>query len=237
VESPVLLYHKIDRPTSDVKIRGAFTSPRRFARQMSYLKQRGFKFFSASEFVAYYLEHQKFPERGVCVTFDDGWKDNYIYAFPVLRDLHIPATVFLVTSCIGETTSKVTATGEGPREHLSADDIREMSEGGIEFGSHSMNHKLFDRVEADEVASEVCDSKKYLENLLQQDCRVFAYPAGFHTEFARDAVRRAGYVAAFSTVYGSDDNPDLFALNRSEILRRHGQPFRFGRKMRSIFAG
>ena len=237
MESPVLLYHKIDRPTSDVKIRGAFTNPRRFGRQMSYLKQRGFKFFSASGIAAHYLEHQKFPDRGVCVTFDDGWKDNYTHAFPILRDLDIPATIFLVPSCIGKTTSQVTADGEGPREHMSADNIREMSETGIEFGSHSMNHKLFDRVEADEVTSEVFDSKQYLENLLQRDCRVFAYPAGFHTEYARDAVRRAGYFAAFSTVYGSDENPDRFALNRSEILRRDGRPFRFGRKMRSIFAG
>ena len=63
------------------------------------------------------------------------------------------------------------------------------------------------------------------------------YPAGFFTEFSQSVVKRAGYIAAFSTVYGRDDNSDVFALNRSEILHRHGYPFRFARRIRSIFPG
>ncbi len=185
----------------------------------------------------YYLELRRFPERAVCVTFDDGWKDNYTYAFPILKKLEIPATVFVVPSCVGITTTVVTAEGEGSREHMSAEDIKEMSANGIEFGSHSMNHKLFNRIDPDEVESEVCESKGYLEDLLQQECRVFAYPAGFFTESSQAAVKRAGYIAAFSTIYGRDDNSDVFALNRSEILHRHGYPFRFARRIRSIFPG
>ena len=235
MESPVLLYHKIDRPTPDVKIRGAFTTPRRFEKQLSYLKRYGYRFLTASAMVDHYLNEGEFSERTICLTFDDGWKDNYVNAFPILKKLGIPATIFLVPTCIGENSTKVTAEGEGPREHMSADDIREMAEAGIEFGSHSMNHKLMDRIGEDEIESEVNDSKYFLENMLQRECRVFAYPAGFHTEFARDAVKRAGYVGGFTTVYGSDDEPDVFAINRSEILRRHGYPFRFPRRIRAIF--
>jgi peptidoglycan/xylan/chitin deacetylase (PgdA/CDA1 family) len=235
VESPVLLYHKIDRPTPDVKIRGAFTTPRRFERQLSYLKRNGYRFSTASAIGDYFANEGSFPERTVCLTFDDGWKDNYTNAFPILKKLNIPATIFLVPSCIGKNTTMVTAEGEGPREHMSADDIREMDRDGIEFGSHSMNHRLMDQIDASEVETEVGDSKRFLEDMLQRECRVFAYPAGFHTAVARDAVRRAGYHAGFSTVYGSNDEPDLFALNRTEILRRHGYPFRFARRVRSIF--
>ena len=235
MNSPVLLYHKIDRPTPDVKIRGAFTSPRRFERQMSYLKRNEFRFYTASGIADFYSDHGHFPDRGVCVTFDDGWKDNHTHAFPILKRFEIPATIFLVPSCVGRLTDQVTADGEGPREHLSEDDVREMSSTGIEFGSHSMNHKLFDRTEPKEIEDEVLGSKKYIEDLLQADCRVFAYPAGFYTDFAQDAIRRAGYAAAFSTIYGPEDGSDIFALNRSEILRRHGYPFRFARKVRSIF--
>lgn len=237
MNSPVLLYHKIDRPTPDVKIRGAFTSPRRFERQMSYLVRSGYRFLSASSMADQYLELGRFPDRSVCITFDDGWKDNYTHAFPILKKFEIPATVFVVPACVGATTAMVTADGEGSREHMSAEDIREMSASGIEFGSHSMSHRLFDRIDAGEVESEVSESKNYLEDLLQRDCRVFAYPAGFFTEFSQSAVKRAGYIAAFSTVYGRDDNSDVFALNRSEILHRHGYPFRFARRIRSIFPG
>ncbi|MBA3351324.1 MAG: polysaccharide deacetylase family protein [Blastocatellia bacterium] len=237
MNSPVLLYHKIDRPTPDVRIRGAFTSPRRFERQMSYLVRSGYRFFSASAMAGHYLELGGFPDKCVCITFDDGWKDNYTYAFPILKKFQIPATVFVVPSCVGTTTAMVTAEGEGSREHMSEEDIREMSASGIEFGSHGMNHKLFNRIDTGEVESEVSESKNYLEDLLQQDCRVFAYPAGFFTEFSQSVVKRAGYIAAFTTVYGRADNSDVFALNRSEILHRHGYPFRFARRIRSIFPG
>lgn len=236
MKAPVLAYHKIDLPTADVKIRGAYTSPGRFRKQVSYLKSRGFDFLSASELIHFYVENGRFPENAICITFDDGWKDNYANAFPVLKEFGLPATIFLVPACIGSITDRVTADGEGPREHLSAADIREMSASGIEFGSHSMNHKLFDRIEDAEIEQEIVESKSYIENLLQKPCGVFAYPAGFFTDFARDAVKRAGYHAAFSTVYGPDDNSDRFALNRTEILRRDGLPFRFPRKIRTIFS-
>lgn len=234
---PVLAYHKIDLPTSDVKIRGAYTAPRRFAAQISHLKRRGFEFLTAGEMIKRYRDDGRFPANAICLTFDDGWKDNYTNAFPILKRHGVKATIFLVPSCIGRITDQVTAEGEGEREHLSEADIKEMSAAGIEFGSHSMNHKLFDRIEEPEIEQEVVESKRYIENLVEKECRVFAYPAGFYNEFARDAVRRAGYDAAFSTVYGPEDGSDRFALNRTEILRRDGYPFQFGRKIRSLIAG
>ncbi len=237
VKCPTIQYHKIDDPTRDVKIRGAYMAPRRFARQMSYLKRNGFSFYTASEFVTYFAENGHFPERGICLTFDDGWKDNYTNAFPVIKALGIKATIFLIPSLIGTITDVATADGEGPREHLSEANIREMSAAGIEFGSHSLSHKLFDRIEEAEIAEEVVESKKYIENLLQKDCRVFAYPAGFYTPFAQSALKTVGYIGAFTTIYGPETQPDIYALNRSEILRRYGRPFQFPRRIRSIFPG
>ena len=231
---PVLAYHKIDLPTADVKIRGAYTAPARFDKQLSYLKRRGFDFYSASGLIAYFLENGHTPANAICLTFDDGWKDNYNNAFPILKKYGVPATVFLVPSCIGRITDQVTAEGEGEREHLSASDIREMSDSGVEFGSHSMNHKLFDHITNDEIDSEVVESKAYIENLTQRECSVFAYPAGFFNDHAKSAIKDAGYIAAFSTVYGTEDRVDLFELNRTEILRRDKFPFRFANKIKKI---
>ncbi|HEY0457962.1 MAG TPA: polysaccharide deacetylase family protein [Pyrinomonadaceae bacterium] len=232
---PVLAYHKIDFPTPDVKIRGAFTAPRKFERQIAYLRKKGFQFYAASELIRFYLERGEFPPRSLCLTFDDGWKDNYVNAFPILKKYDARATVFLVPAFIGQTTDAVTADGEGAREHLSEKDILEMSKSGVEFASHSFSHKLFDRTGAEEIEFEVTESKKIIENLTQKECSTFAYPAGFFTDFAKDAIRRAGYDAAFSTRYGADDRLDMYALNRVEILRRDSFPFRFGRKIKSIF--
>ena len=231
---PVLLYHKIDYPTPDVKIRGAFTSPSRFERQMSYLGRHGYSFVTASELVWHFSDYGKFPEKCICVTFDDGWKDNFLHAAPIVKKLGIKATVFLVPSCIGRVTDEVTADGEGPREHLSRTDILAMSENGFEFGSHSMNHNLFNSISPEDIEREVTDSKNYIEDLLQKSCDTFAYPAGFFTAEAKLMVRNAGFMGAFSTVYGANEHADIFALNRVEVLRRDRMPFRFAKKIKTI---
>lgn len=231
---PVLIYHKIDYPTADVKIRGAYTAPRRFEKQISYLKRKGFSFYFASELIELYRNNGKFPEKGLAITFDDGWKDNYVNAFPVLKKYEVKATIFLVPSCIGRKTDQVTADGEGPREHLSKDNVIEMSRHGIEFGSHSMNHKLFNRITPDEIKAEVVESKAAIENLIQKPCETFAYPAGFYTDTAVEELQKSGYTGAFTTVYGNDSAPEIYSLNRTEILRRDGRPFQFSKKIRNV---
>lgn len=231
---PVLLYHKIDFLTSDVRIRGAFTSARRFEKQIAFLKRRGYDFYTASELVAFYKNNGTFPPKAVTISFDDGWQDNYTNAFPVLRKFGAKATIFLVPSCIGRTTAQVTADGEGARAHLSEEQIIEMSQNGIEFGSHSMNHQLFHQITAAEIETEVTESKNHIENLIQKECSVFAYPAGFFTSDAKKIIEKAGFAAAFSTIYGSNEDLDLYALNRIEILRRDGYPFQFAKKIRSL---
>jgi peptidoglycan/xylan/chitin deacetylase (PgdA/CDA1 family) len=232
---PVLAYHKIDYPSKDALVRGGFTPPKRFEKQMLYLLKQGFKFYTASELIEFYKENGVFPPKGISLTLDDGWKDNYTNAFPILRELGIKATIFLVPSCIGQVSAKVVAAGENAREHLTKEEILEMSETGIEFGSHTVNHLHLHKIPADEVKFEVEESKKQIENLLQKPCKVFAYPAGFFNDTAREAVKNAGYIAGFSTVYGDDNNIDLFTLNRVEILRRYRFLFQFAKAIKPIF--
>ena len=232
--APVLLYHKIDWPAPDSRVRGGFTPPARFARQMAYLKKRGFVFYTASELIEHFRQHGKFPPNGISLTFDDGWKDNYTNAFPVLKQLGIKATIFLGPSCIGQTSAKAQAEGESGREHLSREEILEMSQHGIEFGSHSMNHRLLHELPPPDVEFEIEESQRQLESLLQKPCQVFAYPAGFFTEQARSVLEKTGHVAAFTTVYGPTDRLDLYALNRVEILRRDRFLFQFGRKVKPL---
>jgi peptidoglycan/xylan/chitin deacetylase (PgdA/CDA1 family) len=231
---PVLIYHKIDYPTSDSLVRGGFTPPKRFARQLRYLKKQGFVFYTASELIEFYRKNGEFPPKGITLTFDDGWKDNYTNAFPVLRELGIKATIFLVPSCIGQVSSKVVAKGENGREHLSEEEILEMSRFGIDFGSHTVNHLHLHKISPEAVKYEVEESKKQIENLLQKLCSTFAYPAGFYNDIAEKAVKDAGYTAAFTTVYNLDSELNLFALNRIEILRRYRFLFQFARKIKHL---
>lgn len=231
---PVLLYHKIDVPAQDARVRGGYTPRPRFARQMHYLKKQGFDFYTASELIEYYRERGSFPPRGITLTFDDGWRDNYTHAFPVLRELEIKATVFLVPSCIGQVSSKAQAEGEGGRAHLLREEILEMSQHGIEFGSHSLNHKLLHELSYPTVKLEVEESKRQIEALLQKPCKVFAYPAGYFSEEVKQIIADAGHTAGFSTIYGPTDHVDLYALNRVEVLRRDRFLFQFIRKVKPL---
>ncbi|HEX8143524.1 MAG TPA: polysaccharide deacetylase family protein [Pyrinomonadaceae bacterium] len=231
---PVLLYHKIDKPAPDARVRGGYTPLRRFEKQMAYLKRQGFVFYTASALIEHFREHAVFPPNAIALTFDDGWKDNYTNAFPVLRRLGIPATIFLVSTCIGAVSDKAQAEGESGRAHLSREEILEMSRHGIEFGSHSMNHRLLHQLAPDEVKFEVEESKRVIEGLVQKPCKVFAYPAGFFTDVARRVIEETGHIAAFSTVYGPCENPDVYALNRIEILRRDRFLFQFARKVKPL---
>lgn len=231
---PIIFYHKIDKPSPDALVRGGFTPPRRFARQMSYLKRMGFVFYQASELIEHYRQTGMFPDNGIALTFDDGWKDNYTNAFPILRDLDIKATIFIIPSVIGETSTKAAAKGEGPRAHLAREEILEMSRQGIEFGSHSMNHRLLPELSREEVKLEVEEAKKQIEELIQKPCRTFAYPAGYYSDEAKKIISEAGHTAAFTTVYGPADRIDLYALNRTEILRRDRFLFQFAKKVNSL---
>jgi peptidoglycan/xylan/chitin deacetylase (PgdA/CDA1 family) len=229
---PVLFYHKISKPWPDARVRGGFTPPRRFFKQMSYLKNEGFVFYTASELIEYFQQRGEFPAKGIALTFDDGWKDNYTNAFPVLKQLGIKATIFIIPSSIGQVFSGATAEGEQPHAHLSKDEILEMARHGIiEFGSHTMNHRLLNKLSEPEIRSEVNDAKREIENLLQKPCLTFAYPAGFYSKEARHVVEQAGHIAAFTTTYGPTDRVDLLALNRTEVLRRDRFLFQFARKL------
>jgi peptidoglycan/xylan/chitin deacetylase (PgdA/CDA1 family) len=233
---PFIFYHHINKPPRDARIRGGYTAPGRFAKQVAFLKQSGFSFYTASELIEHFRKHRAFQPNGLAITFDDGWKDNYENAFPVLRELGIKATIFLIPSCIGQVSTKALSEGESGRAHLSIEEIKEMSEHGIEFGSHTLNHRLLHRIPLNEVKFEIEESKRQIEDLLDKSCKVFAYPGGHFSEAAKRIATDAGHIAAFSTTYGPTDHFDLFAMNRVEILRRDRFLFQFARKVKPLIS-
>lgn len=230
--TPALLYHKISKPRRDSRIRGAFTPPQRFRRQMIYLKSQGFNFYTASELIQHFQSEGSFPTRSIALTFDDGWQDNYTNAFPVLRDLGIKATIFIIPESIGQMSSAATTLpGDRGYRHLTRQEILEMADAGIEFGSHTMSHQWLNQISESEVKREIETAKHEIENLVQKPCWTIAYPAGYFSDIARRTARDAGHIGAFSTIYGPTDSVDLFALNRVEVLRRDRFTFQFARKV------
>jgi peptidoglycan/xylan/chitin deacetylase (PgdA/CDA1 family) len=130
----------------------------------------------------------------VAITFDDGYRDNFEYAFPVLQRLELPAMIFAIAGKVGQTNSL-----DG-RDLPLADwhQLREMVDSGlVSVGSHSLSHPQFKKISPEKIQEEVEKSKGILEKKLRRQIHWFCYPKSQYTPQAIRALERAGYQYAF----------------------------------------
>ncbi|MCQ9207746.1 MAG: polysaccharide deacetylase family protein [Omnitrophica bacterium] len=212
----VLTYHNItDRPVPNEW--GEMTTPHElFERQMEYLKENGYNTISAREvFEVLVSVDGNISEKTVCITFDDGYKDNYENAYPALEKYGLKATVFVTAGFIGK--------GKGAfGEYLSWREIREMKKSGVfTFGCHSFSHRNLVGLREDELDEEIKGGKDVLEDATGSEAETFAYPFGWHSAFnkqVRDAVEKQGFLCAFTGVQGANTRKtDLFRLRRLRV--------------------
>ena len=204
---PVLMYHKVS-PGKKEKYR---ISPERFTNQMEYLSKKGYQTISPDELLGVVRKRRILLEKSVLITFDDGYKDNFTYAYPILKEYNFKATIFLVTQYMG----KKSEWSKREEETLSWEEIEEMKEEGFSFGSHTHTHPNLLELSRDKVLSEIRDSKRILEERLGGPTKFIAYPYGKVNSQIRDMVKEAGYLGAFSTLPGKNaKNEDPFLLRR-----------------------
>jgi peptidoglycan/xylan/chitin deacetylase (PgdA/CDA1 family) len=146
------------------------------------------------------------------LSFDDGYRDNLTYAFPILKKYGFTAIIFLVSGCVGS----VSEWDEGGAEPLlNWEEIKEMCRGGMEFGSHGQTHRLLPALSEEEMKKEIEQSKNILEKRLGQTVEFFSYPWGKFDESVKGMVASCGYRASFSTLPGKNGRgEDPFALRR-----------------------
>ena len=191
---PVLYYHSI-RPTEDNEL---ILSPEKLKKQLNFLKSEGYTSLSLSEFSNYILNNTPVPPKSFLITFDDGYMDNYYYAFPILKELNMKATIFCITFKLDGTY------------YLSAEALKEMSDYGIDIECHTVNHDDLSSLSYDDQLTTLKNSKSYLENLLNKKIYAIAYPFGNINNETTKAVEEAGYTLGFLTSTGlakSSDNP------------------------------
>ncbi len=220
---PVLMYHSIN-PKSDSVMYRLIVSPESFAKQMQFLKSHHYNIVSLEAIGRMVGDKKRIPFKTVAVTFDDGFKDNYTYAYPVLKKLGIPATIFLIYDEIGRP--------QGDR--LSWEQIREMQGSGlITFGSHTFGATpLVDINSETQLRRQIIDSKKMFEEKLKAPVDTFCYVGGMFTPHIKDLVKEAGYKYAVSTALGKKfSNQDVYAIKRVRISENAGNLFVFWVKL------
>ena len=186
---------------------------------MLWLRLCRYRIISLSELVDSLRSDRLPPQRAVVVTFDDGYADNYDIAFPILRKLRIPATIFLVSRAIGGQANWTTEPAIAGRPLLTVSLITEMLEGGFEAGAHTRTHvSLTGVATAEERELEIAGSRQDLERSFSRPIRTFAYPFGDYDRDVAEAVQGAGFYAACCSRSGTNDpTTPHFELRRVEV--------------------
>lgn len=215
---PVLLYHRVAIPKGTFLHNGYTVTPEKFKKQMKFLYDKGYHTISLGDWLDYCDDGKLLPQKPVIITFDDGYQDNYTYAYPVLRQYQFTATIFLVADQIGNSNRWDTDYTQVPL--LTWDEINEMSHYGISFGSHTLTHQRLTRINPIMAQKEIGASKKILEARLTKSVEFIAYPNGDHNMEVRDLVRKNGYRGAVTTKRGMNRiADDRYSMNRIYIFR------------------
>lgn len=201
---PILNYHKVDILNHALSV-----SPQEFEEQMEYLHNNGYHTINPDQLMAYLKYGKQLPDKPIMITFDDGYLDNYTNAYPIMKKYDFTATIFIVTNLIGQDI-----------RFMTWDQIREMQQYGIVFGSHTANHKSLTSLTKEQVITELNQSRDEMVRQLGKAPKYFAYPTGTYNGEIEEMVRVAGYKAAFTIEYGQvGADSDLYLLQRIPIFK------------------
>ncbi len=218
-EPPVLMYHRVGYPEEDP---GLYVTPESFERQMEFLKAHHYRVWPLAELVRRIQAGETIPMNVVVITFDDGYLDNFNYAFPVLKKMDFPATIFMITDNIGK------------ENWLTEEDLRILDGSGITIGSHTARHAFLPGLPLEEAQREIAGSKQTLEAVLGRPVTLFSYPAGGMTPKISQFVSEAGYEAAVTTNYSAPKS-DPYAIRRIKVGDARGNLFSFWLKTSGFY--
>ncbi len=206
-ELRVLTYHRVNRTSPKDRLSVHTDS---FRKQMLYLARKGYHTLTAEDLSEILRQKRPIPRRSILITFDDGYRDNFTDAYPVLREFGFKATVFVATELVGKT--------HDGHPMLRWNEIQEMTTGGISLGSHTARHVYLNEVSPETGRRELEDSKRLLETKLGQNVRSFCYPFGDLDGESVAWVKGAGYDIAFTTRPGPvQQSTDPFWVSRTEV--------------------
>lgn len=215
---PILMYHSI----SDVKENShpyyhVNTSPAVFESHIKYLHDNNYSVINLHDLGKSFDTNSQ--NKHVVITFDDGFLDFYISAYPILRKFGFTATVFLPTAFI---QNNRTSFKDNPC--MTWDEVRQLSAEGIIFGSHTVTHHQLTTLTNTDIDHELLFSKEIIQDKLGTTINTFSYPYKFPDENRRfkiilqDLLIKCGYKYGVSTRIGTSSiKDDMYFMKRIPI--------------------
>lgn len=209
-QAPILMYHYLSVPPDDADRyrRDLSVAPDLFAQHLDRMIEEGYTTIRLDDLLLHLTQGALLPDKPVLLTFDDGYRDNYTNAFPLLKERGMTATFFIVTDFIDA----------GLPDYLSWDMVREMHAGGMSIQSHGRNHASLKGRDEDYLIWQALGSLETIEYELGVRPRFISYPAGQYDENTIRIFQSAHYWAGVTTVQGATHNSkELFQLRRVRI--------------------
>jgi peptidoglycan/xylan/chitin deacetylase (PgdA/CDA1 family) len=199
---PVLMYHSISTEPDNTLC----VSKEQFGEEMAWLHSNNYHTLSMDDFYEALINRGRLPENPVLITFDDGYKDNYEAARPILEQYGYVATFFIVTDYVNQ-------------YRIDWDQLKDLISKGNSIGSHSVGHRDLSTLSAEQQEKELKDSKQILEDHLGISIKAFCFPSGKFDQTTLTLLPEAGYALSFSTKSGKVHIGDnRYSLNRVGIM-------------------
>jgi peptidoglycan/xylan/chitin deacetylase (PgdA/CDA1 family) len=221
----VLLYHRIVPGRGERSEAHKAISEAQFREHLTLLDRWGYTPITFKDFDLISEGELPPPRRPIILTFDDGYKDTYEVAFPILQEFGMRAVIF----GLGDRTISTNRWDESlplPRaELIKPNQLLELHQAGFEIGSHTMTHPNLTLLPREQAWDEILLSRMRLEIILSASVDTFAYPYGLLTDDLKKLVREAGYKFACSVWSGPKSFAvDPYEISRIEVTRLTGLP-------------
>jgi peptidoglycan/xylan/chitin deacetylase (PgdA/CDA1 family) len=215
---PFLMYHSLsDQPLGLHPYYETTTSPAVFRRQMAQLHSSGLQGVSVSEAMRRVRSNELAP--CVAITFDDGYRDVYTEALPVLLEFKFSASVYVIAD-----RCKLERSQFKGRDCLTVRELQELASHGIEIGSHTVSHPQLHDLTWTDIESEVGDAKHQIESVLGSAIESFCYPYAFpepdgaFVQRFRSLLQEKNYRNSVTTLIGTvERDSDQFMLPRLPV--------------------
>jgi peptidoglycan/xylan/chitin deacetylase (PgdA/CDA1 family) len=204
------MYHYISEPPPDADNYRLDLSlaPQTFADQMNYLDANGYTTIDLYHLIDALTWGRPLPDKPIILTFDDGYRDNYENAFPILRQHGFTATFFILTEPIDR----------GSDRYMTWSQVEEMAAAGMDIEPHSKTHPDLRGQPRDYLVWEILGSAQTVEAHIGRYPRFFAYPSGWYDEALTEFLQEIEFWGAVTTWYGWDHTwIDRYRLQRIRI--------------------
>lgn len=204
---PILMYHYIRdfNDPNDTIGTNLSVSLANFDSQMKWLKDNGYETVNPDYLTGPY----KLETKPIIITFDDGYRDAYTNAFPILKKYGFSATFYIITSYIDKNNP----------DYMTWDELRELEKNNMNIGSHTLTHPDLEKADSTRVDKEIGESQTTLQNQLGIKITDFCYPSGKYDSRTINALKKYNYKTAVTVKSGiANETSNLFELPRIRMI-------------------